>query len=100
MRKQFGITKIAVSLSIVASSLTLSAQPALAASSAAAACLSAPAGCVLPIGSDTSVPVAAMADEETGASWVLPALLALAGIGAGLYFLLDDDEDDDEPVSA
>jgi hypothetical protein len=66
----------------------------------AAYCQPGTSGCVLPLpgpGPTVSVPVSTVAEpmieEAGGGIGLLPILIALAALGIGAYFLLDDDGD-------
>ncbi|GMN12239.1 hypothetical protein [Altererythrobacter sp. MTPC7] len=77
---------------------------------AAVACQGGLQGCVLPVGNAAPAPATAPAPapapapvaepvvETGGAGWILPALLGIAAI-VGAILILDDSDDDDEPIS-
>lgn len=99
MKSRFSPTRIMVGVSLCLGSVASFPAPA------AAACQPGQAGCVLPVG-EAPPPVAPRAppplvvDERGGIGfgW-LAALAALAAIAALLLFVLDDDDEEEIPIS-
>jgi len=96
--RRFRPAKLMVALSLCCASLVSVPTPA------AAACQAGDAGCVLPVGRAAPAPppppqAAPPVYEEEGGGGIgwLPIVLGLAALGALIYFLVIDD--DDNPVS-
>ena len=95
-------TSLLVGVSLCMASLLSAPVPA-----AAAACQPGEAGCVLPVGTPppvvtttpTSTPVYTDVDDGGGMGWLLPILLGAAALAALYFLVLDDDGDEDVPVS-
>jgi hypothetical protein len=92
--RKFRPAKLMVALSLCFASVLSVPTPA------AAACQAGDAGCLLPIGraAPPAPPPPAAAppvyeEEHHGIGW-LPILLGLAALGAAIFFLVDNDDED------